>query len=184
MRAYVLAIGTAVLLFGLGTAFWTGYQAHSMTHDDRVLGPEFDTYQVWTFTGVIIASMGIGIVTYGLVFENHENKAGKIPKFAIVIGAVISACGLGTLCWQGLAIEHMEGYGTYGGSTVVGLLVGSLGMAIMLCGLASNPEIHPMMRPRDFMQVPQRQLPSCPCCGTPLVPGATYCPECARHVQK
>lgn len=156
MRAYVLAIGTAVFLFGFGSAFLAGYQTHNMINNGHLLDREYYAHQILTVIGMMIASVGIGIATYGLVFENHENDAGKIPKSAIVIGAVISAFGFGTACWAGLSAQHMPmvhmnyeaEHETLGFWSIVGMAIGSLGMAITIYGLASHPETHAMKRPR------------------------------------
>lgn len=152
-----IAIGAAVFLFGFGLAFWAGYQAHNMINHGRILDREYYNYQVLTVIGLIIASIGTGIVTYGLVFKNHENDASKIPLSAIVIGAVASAFGFGTACWIGLAIQHMVMYTQYEAEietlepwSIVGFLAGSLGIVIMVLGLASNTGIHDRKRPRTY----------------------------------
>ena len=143
----VTVIGTVVFLIGFGSAFWAGYQAHDMINYGRVLDQEYDAYQGLTIIGLIVASVGIGIVTYGLVFGNLKNDAGKIPKSAGVIGAIVSAFGFGTMCWAGLRTQHMEvfrmqyeaEYDTLVLWTIVGMVVGSLGLAVMIYGLSSNP---------------------------------------------
>jgi len=157
MRAVprVIAIGAAVFLFGFGLALWAGYQAHNMINEGRMLDREYYDYQVLTIIALIIASIGIGIATYGLVFESHDNDARKIPKSATVIGAVISALGFGTACWTGLAVQHMLGFIQYeaeretlGPWSIVGFLAGSLGMLIMAFGLASFTGTPARKRPR------------------------------------
>ena len=149
------AIGAAVFLFGFGPALWAGYQAHNMINEGRMPDREYYDYQVLTIIGLIIASIGIGIATYGLVFESHDNDARKIPKSATVIGAVISALGFGTASWTGLAVQHMAGYIQYeaereslGPWSIVGFLAGSLGMLLMVFGLASITGAHARKRLR------------------------------------
>jgi hypothetical protein len=104
----------------------------------------------------MIASVGIGILTYELEFENHENDARKIPKSAIVIGAFISAFLFGTALWAGLATQHMEilridhpgKYKALQLWAIVGFWVGSLAMVITVYGLSSNPRNHFRKRQR------------------------------------
>ncbi len=142
----VIAFGAAVFLFGLVMACLTGYLAHSVTNEDRILGREFDTYQLTTVLGILITSIGIGIVIYGLFFEDNKNDAGGIRMSAAVIGAVVSAFGLGSALWAGLATLHMEmlqdNYeAKYEGLrlwSIVGFWVGSIGIVITAWGLASS----------------------------------------------
>jgi hypothetical protein len=184
LRTDVLAIGTAVFLFGFGSALWAGYQAHSMAHDDLVPNPEFDAYQDWVIIGMMIASVGVGIAAHELVFENYENNAGKIPKFAIVIGTAISVYGFGTMCWAGAASLHIGEEEIYGVIGIRGFIVGSLGLAMAIYGFASNSETHARKKPRIHLQPPLRQPAYCPYCDIPLVPGASKCAGCGHPVQK
>lgn len=146
MRNRVLVIGTAAFVVGFGLAFCGGYQAHRMINDERALDQEYGAYEILTVCALLIASIGIGVTTYGMVFAYPENVSSRVAGSAVVIGAAILTFGLGTACWAGLRVQHMETlrleyeaeYEKLGLWSMIGYALGLLGLAVTIYGLSSD----------------------------------------------
>ncbi len=146
-RANVL--GIAVFLFGVAIACLAGYLAHYMTNEAVELGWAFDALMGLTIIGIIVASMGIALLVYEVVFENRRKDMGNLLKSATLIGAVISTFFLATTFWAGLVTLHMDRllqdhramYEAFRFWTIPGFYLGSTSLAVTVYGLASITRI-------------------------------------------
>jgi hypothetical protein len=148
----VIAIGAAVFLVGFAWAFLSGYQVNERTHESPLSDREFDEYQVFTLFEITIASIGLGVVSYGYVYDEFHNDAGMISKSGFFIGAVVCALGAGTASWALLATQHLDmptyepDYQTLRVWTLLGPLVSLIGLVIALRELKSSIDVGPAKR--------------------------------------
>ena len=149
MRTSIVAIGVVVFVIGFGSAFLVGYLANESVNDDSFNDQEYHRYQVLTVVGMVVASVGIGVVTHGLVFGEHTDESRKWAKCVIVAGATVLALGFGTACWTALWIHHLEMENANWGKLYetlrlwsnIGTLTGLLGMGITVYGLAFDNRV-------------------------------------------
>ena len=140
----VIAIGVAVFLFGFGLAFLAGYQANEETNIGPLSDREFDAYQTSTVYELMIASIGIGAISYGYLYEELDDDSGMIPRAALFFGGVVIAFGIGVACWSALAIQHLQMPDNQW--TLLGLVVGLIGLVITICALELDDRVHAVKR--------------------------------------
>ncbi len=150
-------LGIAVFLFGVAIACLAGCLAHYMTNEAIELGWTFDALMDLTIIGIIIASMGIALLVYEVVFENHRQDTRNVLKSATLISAVISTFFLATTFWAGLVTIHMDRllhdhramYEAFEFWTIPGFYLGSTSLAVSVYGLASSTRIQGMRPSKD-----------------------------------